>query len=281
MAETYRFGNVDVAVAVDTEGAVALDRFFPHIPPEAWEPYRHLLTPSGRMRLRVTSFVLRARGQTVLVDTGVGEWDLPGYGNGRLLGSLAELGVAPEDVDVVLSTHLHIDHTGWNTRPTPSGPRTTFPRARYLVQRTDWEYFTSPESIARGGNNTDRAVLPLKDSGQLELFDGEFRLTDEITLIHSPGHTPGHVCVLIQSGGESALILGDVCHHPAQVTETDWSPGADLDPALAARTRKAMVERALHLRAAVGGVHFNAPAFGRLVEVKGRNIWQGIDLAGG
>lgn len=280
MTEQYRFGDVEVAIAIDTEGAVPTERFFPQLPPEAWDPYRHLLTGSGRMRMRVASFVIRSAGLTVLVDTGVGNWDLPGYGNGRLLESLSDLGIGPEDVDAVLATHLHIDHTGWNTSPSPDGPRPTFPNARYLFQRTEWEHFTSPDALARDANNVRNAVLPLKDSRQLELIDSEFKLTDDLTLIHSPGHTPGHVCLLIQSGGDSALILGDVCHHPAQVTETEWSPGADLDPALAARTRKAMVEQAKKLQASVGGAHFNHPCFGRLVELGGRTLWQGADLAG-
>jgi glyoxylase-like metal-dependent hydrolase (beta-lactamase superfamily II) len=275
MAEQYRFGNVEVAVAIDTEGAMPTTRFFPHIPAQAWEPYRHLLTSSGRIRARIVSFVLRSQGQTILVDTGVGLWDLPGYGNGRLLDSLGEMGIQPEDIDIVLATHLHIDHTGWNTRPTPDGPVPTFPRARYLFQRADWDHFTSPESLARGGNNVQNAVLPLKDSGQMELMDGELHVTSDVTLIHSPGHTPGHVAVLIQSLGEAAVILGDVCHHPAQITETDWSPNADLDPALSARTRRALVERAKQLEAMVGGAHFNTPAFGRLVEIDGRSVWQG------
>jgi glyoxylase-like metal-dependent hydrolase (beta-lactamase superfamily II) len=276
--EQYRFGSVEVAVAVDTEGAMPTTRFFPHIPAEAWEPYRHLLTGSGRIRARIVSFVIRSGGRTAIVDTGVGQWDLPGYGNGRLLESLQALGIGVADVDLVLATHLHIDHTGWNTRPAPDRPAITFPRARYLVQQADWDHFTGPESLAADRNNVRNAVLPLKDSGQLDLFDGEHQLSDEVTLIQSPGHTPGHVCVLIQSGGEAGLILGDVCHHPSQITETDWSPNADLDPALSARTRKAMVERAKTVRAMVGGAHFNAPAFGRLVEIDGRTVWQGADV---
>jgi glyoxylase-like metal-dependent hydrolase (beta-lactamase superfamily II) len=280
MPERYRIGNVEIAVAIDTEGAMETTRFFPHIANEAWEPYRHLLTGSGRIRARIVSFAVRSRGKTILVDTGIGHWDLPGYGNGHLLDSLAALDLAPEAVDYVLATHLHIDHTGWNTRPSPKGPVPTFARACYLFQQADWEYFTASDArlTPDARQQVVNSVLPLKDTGLMDLIDSEFAVTEEVTLLHAPGHTPGQVCVVIQSAGEAAIIIGDVCHHPAQLTETDWSPVADIDPALSARTRKAVVERAKQLQALVAGAHFNEPAFGHLIEIEGRTLWRGVDV---
>jgi glyoxylase-like metal-dependent hydrolase (beta-lactamase superfamily II) len=279
MPERYRIGNVEVVVAEDSAGAMETTVFFPQIPAASWEPYRHLLTSSGRIRARVVSFVLRSQGKTVLVDTGIGHWDTPNWPNGRLPASLAEVGVEPGAVDFVLPTHLHVDHVGWNMTPSPDGGSVpTFPKARYLFQAADWDYFTRPDVLARDANNTAKAVLPLKDTGLMDLVGSERAITEEVTLLHAPGHTPGQVCVLIQSAGEAAVIIGDVCHHPAQITETDWSPVADIDPVLSARTRKAVVERARQMDALLAGAHFNAPCFGRLLVIEGRTVWQGVEL---
>jgi glyoxylase-like metal-dependent hydrolase (beta-lactamase superfamily II) len=114
----------------------------------------------------------------------------------------------------------------------------------------------------------------------MDLIDAERTITDEVTLLHTPGHTPGSVTILVQSGPEAALLIGDAAHHPAQLTETDWSPTADIDPSLSARSRKGLVEQAQRLDAWVAGAHFleRDPAFGRILPIEGRMVWRGVAL---
>jgi len=115
----------------------------------------------------------------------------------------------------------------------------------------------------------------------MELAGSEAVITEEVTLLHTPGHTPGSVSVLVQSGGEAAILLGDVAHHAIELTETEWSPLYDIDRSLSARSRKAVVEQAARMNAYVAGAHFaeSDPAFGRMVPIEGRMVWRGVSLS--
>jgi glyoxylase-like metal-dependent hydrolase (beta-lactamase superfamily II) len=283
MAERLRVGNAEIAVASDADFRFAPSVFLPDVPREVWAPYLGDKEWDQVQESRVLTFVIRSRGKTILVDTGVGEWGLWRFGDGHLLDSLAALDVTPESVDIVLPTHLHADHVGWNMRPTAAGPVPTFPNARYLFQQADWDYVTSDAYLARTDTNTApammrAAVIPMKDSGLIDFIGPEKVVTDEVTLVHTPGHTPGSVTVVVQSGGEAALLIGDVAHHPAQLTETDWSPRADLDPVLSAQSRRAMVDKAYKMNALIGSAHSPepGPAFGRIILTEGRMYWRGV-----
>lgn len=282
MPDRVRVGSVEIAAVVDAEWVLDTPVFLPNVAREAWSRWEPGLDDEGRLHSRVMTYVVRSEGRTILVDAGVGTWGTWRFGNGHLPDRLAAIGVAPEHIDVVVPTHLHVDHAGWNTRPGPDGqPVPTFPRARYLLQQADWDHFTRPELL-----NADtpqaammkHSVLPMRDTGLMELAGSEARITGEVTLLHAPGHTPGQVVVLIQSGGEAAMLIGDVCHHPAQLTEHSWSPVADIDPALSARSRAAVARMARDIDALVAGGHFNDPTFGRMIELDGRTLWRGVDL---
>ena len=125
-----------------------------------------------------------------------------------------------------------------------------------------------------------KAVLPLEDTGLMDLIGPEGRVTEEVTLLHTPGHTPGSVTVLVQSGDEAALLIGDAAHHPVELAETDWGPLIDVDTSLARRSRRAIVEQAARLNAYVAGAHFLAsdPTFGRMIDIEGRRFWRGVSL---
>jgi glyoxylase-like metal-dependent hydrolase (beta-lactamase superfamily II) len=290
MAERVRVGNVEIAVATDAEFRYAPAQFIPGVSGEQWRPYLNGADPEDLYESRVTTFVVRSQGKNILVDSGVGVHGLWRFGDGHLLDSLKELDLAPEDIDFVLPTHMHLDHVGWNTRPTPDGPVPTFTRARYLFQQADWDTYINDEFLYGELENPMRkttqemmkvAVLPLKDSGLMELIGPEKTITDEVTLLHTPGHTPGSVSVLVQSGSEAALLIGDVAHNPAQLTETDWTPAIDVDQSLSKRSRKALVEQAQRLNALVAGGHLGAPdasAFGRMIVMDGRPMWRGATL---
>jgi glyoxylase-like metal-dependent hydrolase (beta-lactamase superfamily II) len=285
MPETLRIGNAEILVARDADFRFAPAAFLPKVPREAWAHFLGDTSPDVIEESKVNTYVIRSQGKTILVDTGVGQWGLWRFGDGDLLNSLKAIDVAPEDVDFVLPTHLHADHVGWNTRPTENGPVPTFTNARYLFQKADWDFFTTdtPESwlnTAQGAGPAmmRAAVRPLENTGLMDIIGPERVVTDEVTLLHNPGHTPGSVSVLVQSGGEAALLIGDAAHHSAQITETSWSPMADIDGDLSARSRKALVEQAVRMNAYVAGGHFAAsdPSFGRIIVMDGKNYWRGV-----
>jgi glyoxylase-like metal-dependent hydrolase (beta-lactamase superfamily II) len=277
-------GDVQVTALCDVVGdfPAPLGEVFPGVGRAAWEPYRHrypeTFNGADAWRLHDHCYLVRSGRGTILVDTGVGPASAPGaqwIGTpGRLLDELREAGTGPEAVDTVVITHVHLDHVGWNVIWDGDQPRPVFPRARYLVQRADWDVF------AAGGDDNDRdafehTVRPLETLGVLDLAAGDRPLTGELELLHTPGHTPGSQSVLVSSGGERAVLWGDVANHPAQVTETAWCSRADMDPGLADRTRQALLDRIEAEGMTVSTAHFPEP-FGHIVWVEGRRYWRGL-----
>jgi glyoxylase-like metal-dependent hydrolase (beta-lactamase superfamily II) len=276
-------GTVQVTAVCDVTGDFPgpLDQAFPGVEAAAWAPWRrrHPDAFSGpdRWRLRDWCFVVRARERVVLVDTGVGGEGVPGatwIGTpGRLPEELAAAGVEPDEIDLVVLTHLHLDHIGWNLAWDGDRPRPRFPRARYLVQRADWELFAT-----RGDEDDreafDRCVRPLQALGVAELLDGDRALDDRLRLLHSPGHTPGSQSLLVTSGNDAVLLWGDVANHPAQVGEPDWGPGSDILPEVARRTRRRLLERVETEAMWLAPAHFPEP-FGTVARVEGSRRWRG------
>ncbi len=272
MGDTMRVGNVEVRALSDGGFTPPPSRFMPDVPAEAWERYRaQHIDANGNLRLNLGCFLVRSGGQTILVDNGIGPRDTGGIAGGRLMDELKEAGVAPEDIDQVVITHMHFDHIGWNTVDRAGGPTPTFPRARYTIQRAEWDYWAKEESAKR---TMETLAYPVERAGQLSLVDPNHQPTPDLTMLSTPGHIPGHVCILIASGGEQAVILGDVAHTPVQVTEPDWSIAADVDQVRARQSRNALWDRieAEGLRVAAG--HFPPPNFGRFVRLEGRRTWQ-------
>jgi glyoxylase-like metal-dependent hydrolase (beta-lactamase superfamily II) len=290
MAEITRIGSVEIAVARDSywEAAPAdhlRDLQNQEIPLENFGPALRGADPKTVIRSRVLTFVVRSQGKTILLDAGVGGWGLWRFGDGHLLDSLKELDVKPEEIDYVIPSHLHLDHIGWNTHPGPHGaPVITFPNARHLFHQADWNHFTNPELYMREGNErlqktVKTCLLPVKDAGLLELVGSEQQVTDDVTILHTPGHTPGSVSILVQSNGESALFIGDLVHLCMQLTEPDWSPPYENDRAQSAKSRRRIVEEAVGRDALVAGSHLDeGPIYGKMVLLDGRRFWQGVSL---
>jgi glyoxylase-like metal-dependent hydrolase (beta-lactamase superfamily II) len=292
MKESIRIGSVDIAVARDSYWAAApathlRDRAGQEIPRERFAPYLGRQDPTTQVASRVLCFVVKSQGKTILLDAGVGAWGLWRFGDGHLLDALAGLDVLPEEIDVVIPSHLHLDHIGWNTRPGPDGqPVITFPNARYLFHTADWDRFTDPEIIERQNPDSrlariaDTCLLPVRDAGQLDLVtSSEMNVTGEVKILHTPGHTPGSVSVLVDSGGESVIFIGDVAHLCVQLTEYEWSPLGDVDRETSPESRRRVVEEAVGRNALVAGPHLEEGAvFGRMVILNGRRRWQGVDL---
>ena len=184
--------------------------------------------------------------------------------------------VRPEDVDMVVMTHAHRDHVGWNLLSRDGKYTPTFPNARYYVSAKDWEACHNPDLIEARFPNAPECVWPLEDLGVLELMEDSYQVTHEITALATPGHTPGHMSIVISSQGEKALILGDVLHNPVQAHETDWVSRADMDPEQTRITRRSMMERLEQEGTLVAAVHMPAPGFGKIVRLEGRRYWQAL-----
>jgi glyoxylase-like metal-dependent hydrolase (beta-lactamase superfamily II) len=274
-------GSAQVTAICDVVGdfPAPLDLAFPAVEWQAWEPYRRrypeAFNGTDRWRLRVWCFLVRAGGRLTLVDTGVGAPWTPGArwigAPGRLPAELAAAGVDPNTVELVVLTHLHLDHVGWNLAWEGERPRALFPRARHLVQRADWEWF------ARQGGDNDRAafercVRPLETLGLAELVEGDQALDGGLRVLHTPGHTPGSQSLLVASGGDAVLLWGDVANHPAQVSESSWCSRGDLEPETTRRTREVLLDRAEAEGLWLAPAHFPEP-FGSLIRVEGRRHW--------
>src|SRR5690606_26648639 len=182
------------------------------------------------------ALVLESQGKVIVVDTCVGSRPVPGFDNMSnlqltFLDDLAAAGYPADEVDIVLCTHLHFDHVGWNTRLVDGKWVPTFPNARYLFGRVEYEHW---DSGARGVAVTfGDAVRPVMEAGLAELVEMDHRIADEVWLEPTPGHSPGHVSVRISSRGVDAVITGDMVHHPVQFAAPHWAMSADGDPAQA------------------------------------------------
>ncbi len=276
-------GDVEIISFTDAAGEfpMKISQLFPGVRPDQWLPYRHDFPESfidpDTWHAHIGSYVIRSRSRVMLVDTGLGPSPDPFFGalRGRLPDALAAGGIHPADIDTVILTHLHPDHVGWNL--TAQG-KPVFPNARYVVHQADWDAFQSAEvQEAFPIKFVDQAVTPLKELGVLQLISEETHLSDEVSIRPAPGHTPGHVCVFVSSGGKEAMILGDAIVHPAMVSEPEWRFAFDMDPDTAIATRKRLLGR-LELESITAvQCHCPPPGFGLIVRTEGRRHWQAIE----
>lgn len=220
----------------------------------------------GRLRMTIHALVVETPSRRILVDTGLGNdkegRKVPAW-NGLdtpFLEALTAAGYPPDSIDTVLCTHLHVDHVGWNTQLRDGRWAPTFRDARYLFGRAEYDYWARHRDEA--GAPFDDSVQPIVDAGRATFIDADFAVSDEISLIATPGHSPGHLSVLIESEGEQLLLAGDVAHHPVQFAHPEWSSTADYDAAAAAETRRVLFRRFADTPTQIIGGHF---AGGRIV----------------
>lgn len=274
-------GNVELVALQDSWFTTRPEEFFPTSVKSAWaDEFRDYLNPEGEIALALAVFALRSQGKTILVDTGLGPRPkqrnlLPIKEPTHLPTVMAEAGIRPTDVDLIVYSHMHFDHTGWNTIDQAGGRVPYFPNARHIIQRTEWDYWTANDERRRFAL-FNMVQAPIMEAGLLDLVEGEFAVTAEVLTVPTPGHTPGHVAFVVASGGERAYILGDSSHHPAQVTYPDWYCMADVDPAQSSRVRKALVERMEAENALIADGHFPFPCLGRAKRVNGRRVFEPI-----
>ena len=279
---TMRVGNVEIVALSDMNCTypTAMEELWPGISQEAWSQYkeRYPDTFDGeRMRLEIGCYLVRSQGQTILIDTGYGPGPIDYIGGlrGQLMADLGAKRIDPSEVDQVFLSHLHLDHVGWNLIEKEGRLVPALPNARYVAHQADLDHFRKPEvEAAASYYYMDSTIEPLVTMGLFDASPGDKDLTDEVKAVHTPGHTPGHMSVLVASQGKRVLIQGDVLIHPAQVTEPDWNSRFDVDFDTAAATRHSLLDQIEREGTVVISCHFPAPGFGRVIRYKGRRYWQ-------
>jgi len=264
----WKVGRVKITKVVELE-TVGSTRFI--LPLATNEEIRKLpwlipdfATEEGRLKMSIHALVVETPSHRIVVDTGLGNdkegRSVPTWNNrqGPFLETLTDAGFPPDSIDTVLCTHLHVDHVGWNTRLVGGQWVPTFANARYVFGKTEYEHWRDHSHEPDKAAVFDDSVKPIVDAGKAELIPSDHKLCDEISLIPTPGHSPGHMSVLIRSEGEEGLLTGDVAHHPCQMAHLDWSSTADSDPVQSTATRRQLFSRFADRPTLVIGGHYNA-----------------------
>jgi glyoxylase-like metal-dependent hydrolase (beta-lactamase superfamily II) len=224
----------------------------------------HFASEEGRLKMSIHSLVVETPTRRIVVDTGLGNdkqgRNVPTWNNRKepFLETMTAAGFAPDSIDTVLCTHLHVDHVGWNTRLVGGKWVPAFPNARYVFGRTEYEHWRDHSDEPDKAAVFNDSVKPIVEAGKADLVASDSKVCDEITLIPTPGHSPGHMSLHIRSDGEQGLLTGDVAHHPCQMAHLDWSSTADSDPVQSTVTRRELFARFADTPTLVIGGHFNA-----------------------
>jgi len=281
MPAKYRLGNLDLAIISDGSYYMDAGAVFGLVPRIMWESFAGRLDDKHRMALGLNCLLLRSQGRLMLIETGIGD---KGHARrqatpaaaGTLLGGLEGLGVRPADIDVVINTHLHADHCGWNTRSIDGELAPTFTNAEYFVARDEWQAAVEPNERTRATYIAEN-LLPVEEAGRLSLFDGETHITDEITVVPAPGHSAGHAAVVLSSGGETGIYIGDLAQTAVQLERTAWVSAFDILPLVSMETKKRIVERAIDDGSLIMNTHTPFPGLGRMTRAEdGRRRWSAV-----
>jgi glyoxylase-like metal-dependent hydrolase (beta-lactamase superfamily II) len=276
----WRIGEVTVTKIVELEVTGGSRFILPEATYEALLPIGWLqpdfADERGRLKMSIHALVVETQnGKTgsrrIIVDTCLGNDKenrrIPTWNKLQtsFLVDLAAAGYPRETIDTVVCTHLHVDHVGWNTMLVEGRWVPAFPNARYLMGQVEYVHWTQQHEREDIAAVLADSVAPVWDAGLVDLVETDHRICDEICLVPTPGHTPGHVSVRISSRGETALITGDFMHHPCQIARPEWSSTADSDPGAARRTREAMLTSLAGTPTLVIGTHFAGRTAGRVV----------------
>jgi glyoxylase-like metal-dependent hydrolase (beta-lactamase superfamily II) len=258
--------------------------FFPEFEAETFKRHEHWLAPgyyqpeSGKLIASIHSWLVRTPHHTILIDACSGNHKprpaMPRFDmlDTPYLERLKAAGVAPEQVDFVMCTHLHVDHVGWNTRLENGKWVPTFPNARYVMSRTDHDHWAKeaqrPETAAYQVNTYNDSVLPVVEAGKAEFVADGHQCDACLTVRPTPGHTPGHIRVDLESKGRCAVFSGDALHNPVQVPLWRWNSRFCEDPAQARKTRGELLAHCAETRALLLPAHF-APPHAAFIKAKG------------
>jgi len=274
--KTWKIGNVEVTRIVEVNNhSDPLDFLLPGGSPEIMKKYDWLFpyfaTAEGDMLISFQCFVVKAGDRRIMVDTCIGndrwrEHDIFNDMQTNFLEDLERAGCPPQTIDTVLCTHLHFDHVGWNTHKVDGKWVPTFPNARYLFGNKEWDHW---KDMPRDGGVLSQhlvdSIQPILDAGLAEFVDPDHRVAEEVRLIPTPGHTPGHVSIHISSQGKDAVITGDLMHNPVQMAVPDMPSNFCIDGQMACNTRRKFLETYENRKALIIGSHFCDPTAGWII----------------
>ncbi|MGH6716262.1 MAG: MBL fold metallo-hydrolase [Bradyrhizobium sp.] len=277
MSLTFTVGDLAIHRIIEQETSFlpALD-MLPELTPEilgenrAWMKKINALDDNDVLILCFQSYLVRTPHHTILVDTCIGNHkprpNRPNWHqktDDTYLRALAAAGVSVGDIDFVMCTHLHPDHVGWNTRLDNGRWVPTFPNARYVFGKAEFEHWTAQNAKTEVAPFAD-SVLPVVEAGKAEIVSSDFAIGDHLRILPTPGHTPGHVALAFGKGKDYAVCSGDLIHTPLQALYPELSPKFDIDPAQAAVTRRSFLERYCDTDTLCCTAHFPSPSAGRI-----------------
>jgi glyoxylase-like metal-dependent hydrolase (beta-lactamase superfamily II) len=272
---SWKIGDVKITRIIESEAPWPGTFIMPNATPENMQKEASWLYPTfidekGMCRMSIHALVIESQGKRIIVDTCIGNDKVrtnPAWSKLQLpfLDDLKKAGHTREGIDQVICTHLHVDHVGWNTMLKDGKWVPTFSNARYVIGGTEWDYWSKYDG-ADFRDPVEDSVRPVIDAGVADLVDSTHRITSEVWLEPTPGHTPGHHSVRISSRGQEAVITGDLMHHPVQCLYPEWDDGFDSDGAMAKKTRRAFCERYADTGVLVFGTHFATPSAGKITK---------------
>lgn len=270
--QSIQIGEITVTYLPDGGGIVIPGALYPASSDEGWQKYPDLLDGEGKFITTIGGFLLEVGDQQIVVDTGIGpvHLDFPGFGpffGGKYLESLAQTGVQPEAVTDVVFTHLHLDHCGWTSAAAEGegadgGRSLIFANAHHWVTEAEWTTWYGGDAPV--GPHPEFVQQPLADRIQF-LADGQ-SIAPGISVVSTPGHTPGHISLRLESGGQVGYLLADVLHGAMQLSEPEWSVAFDADPVTARQSRERILAEVTRPGVIVAANHFSNTVFGHIVQ---------------
>ena len=283
---TWQIGTVKITRVIEMETTGGSRFILPDATRDACKPIGwmqpHFMDGQGNLIMSVHALIVDTGKYRIVVDTCIGndkERNIPTWSHlqADFLQQLTAAGYPRESIDYVLCTHLHVDHVGWNTMLVDGEWLPTFPNARYLIGETEWRYWDANEDESQYGPVLADSVRPVVDAGLVDLVATDHQLCTEVSLQSTPGHTPGHVSIKIESAGQSALITGDCIHHPVQMTRTDWCSSADYDQSQGRWTRENLLAELVDQDTLVIGTHFATPTAGHVKALPDGGYWLKVE----
>ena len=272
MSNSFSIGDLEVLAVSDGYARFPATLYYQGTSKEQWAPHQRWLDHDGNLEFPFACFLVRAGERLVLIDTGLGPLALYQFKGGALLAELAAAGVAPEQIDTVFVTHLHIDHCGTCAVEEGGALQPVFPNAAYRWTSDEHAYWG--QAPAPPGSAFSVPAMLEALGSRFEPADDGAAIAPGVSVIATPGHTPGHAGVVLSSGDRRAFILGDAISCPAQLEEPEWSGIGDVDPRLARRTQEAVAREIESSSALLATAHFPGLTFGRVLTGEGRRYWQ-------
>lgn len=264
-------GDFKITYLNDGGAYVVPEAMYPASAEAGWGDYERLLADDGRVVVSIGGFLIETGDQKIIMDLGFGPQtvEFPGFGpfiGGKFLESLAETGVKPEEITDVVFSHLHLDHVGW----TSNNGALTFPNAKHMATKADWDFWIKDES---GMGMHPEAVVPFLQE-HLTFITAGHEIAPGMTVLDTPGHTPGHISFHITAGDQEVYLITDLLHCEVQFYEEDWHVPFDIDPAQGKATREAIYPKLAKDNVLVADGHFADHVFGTItMGENGRPLW--------